>query len=93
MWSVGLPWATEPVHLLWNFLAAGVFVVALVRLVSPAARPLRRGWQSKVLWALGLAFTVSLGGYYLPIGPFLVILELRRGQRQLALDAQSPTIS
>ena len=92
MWSVGWPWTTEPVHLVWNFLAAGVFVLAFARLVSPSARPLRQGWKSKILWTLGLLFTVSFGAYYLPIGPVMVIVELHRGRRQLALDPQSPSV-
>jgi hypothetical protein len=77
-----------PWHVVLNGLSVGLLLVALTVLVLPSSRPLRRGWKSKVCWGLGLGLGVTLGGFWIPIGPAATLYELRWRRRE---GARPPT--
>ena len=68
----------DPGHVIFNTLAAMVFVAAAVWLVSPAAKDVRHGWKSKLVWLLALSAGGWIGGFYLPVGPIAVLWHARR---------------
>lgn len=79
-WSP-VEWDT-PGRVVWNVLATVVFVVALVGILHPRSRPLRRGWASKVCWFLGVSVSFYVAGLYVPIGAVAVLTKLRRDWRE-----------
>ena len=70
-------------QVIWNVGAVAVFFVAAAALVSPRSRGLRRGWRSKVLWFVSLGLFVSVDGFYVPLGPILVFVQITQGWREL----------
>ena len=79
---MGATW-DDPGQVVWNVFAFAIVFAALVALVAPRSRNLRRGWPSKVLWALSFLVGIAVDGYYLPFGPMMVLWQLTRGWRRL----------
>jgi len=65
----------DPWHLTVNILATLVLVAAAAWVVSPAAKPVRHGWVSKLVWVLALCASTFVAGYYVPLGPLFVLRE------------------
>ncbi len=68
-------------HLVVNTVGVLVLAAAVAWLLSPAARDVRHGWKSKVVWVFAVAAGATFAGFYLPVGPLFVLREARRAAK------------
>ncbi len=84
--SVG-DWTT-PFVIVWNVAATALWGCAAVAVFLPKSRPLRGGWLNTMLWLIPLFLSVSYRSLFVPIGPIVLLLALRKGWREEAAMVQ-----
>jgi len=77
-------------HVVWNGLVAVVVVIAVVAIVRDPAWRFRRGWFSKgSALFFGLALTISLDGFVLPLGAIVTLYASGR-RRSTVSESEDP---
>jgi hypothetical protein len=80
----------DPWQITWNVIAYCIAIYSIVRVAVIPAAVFRNGCRTKVFWlvATGVVFA-SFGGYYIPLGPVWVIVEMQHWFRRVTHRVES----